>query len=65
MSDHHLVIEKIRCLKRWTSRGENREKMHEIKVSELRKIACKTEYEGKLNQRLERVRGGGSRGVGE
>ena len=47
ISDHLLVIAKIRCLKRWTGRG----------VSELRKVACKTEYEDELNQRWERVRG--------
>ena len=29
--------------KRWTRRGENMEEMHDIKVSELRKEACKME----------------------
>ena len=33
------------------------EERYEIKVSELRKETCKIEYEDKLNQRLERVRG--------
>ena len=51
MSDHHLVIGKIRCLKRWNKKGVNMEEMHEIKVSELKKVACKTEYVDKLNQR--------------
>ena len=32
------------------------EERYEIKVSKLRKITCKTEYEDKLNQRWERVR---------
>ena len=33
------------------------EEKYEIKVSELRKVPCKTEYEDKLSQRWERVRG--------
>ena len=44
ISDHHLVIAKIRCLKRWTGKGVNIEGRYEIKVSELRKVPCKTEY---------------------
>ena len=35
ISDHHLVIAKIRCLKRWTGRGVRMEERYEIKVSEL------------------------------
>ena len=42
---------KMRCLKRWTRREVNIEEMYEIKISELRKVACKTEYKDKLNQR--------------
>ena len=38
--DHHLVIAKIRCLKRWTGRVVNTEERFEIKVSELRKATC-------------------------
>ena len=56
ISDHHLVIAKIRCLKRCTGRMVNMEEQYEIKVSELRKVTCKTEYEDQLNQRWERVR---------
>ena len=41
------------------------EERYEINVSELRKATCKTEYEHKLNQRWERVRGGGSRDLEE
>ena len=33
------------------------EEMYEIKVSELRKVTCKTEYGEMLKQRWERVRG--------
>ena len=44
------------------------EERFEIKLSELRKITCKTECEDKLNQRWERVRekvvsGGSGRGM--
>ena len=55
--DHHLVIEKLR----WSRKVVNMEERYEIKVSELRKVMCKTEYENKLNLRRERVREGGSR----
>ena len=41
ISDPHLVIAKIRCFRRWTGRVVSMEKMHEIKVSELRKVTCK------------------------
>ena len=37
----------------WECMGER----YEIKVSELRKVACKIGHEDKLNQRWERVRG--------
>ena len=57
MSDHHFVIAKIRCLKSWTGRVVNMEERYEIKISELRKVTYKTEYEDKLNQRWERVKG--------
>ena len=33
------------------------EERYEIKVSELRRATCKTVYEDRLNQRLDRVRG--------
>ena len=68
ISEHHLAIAKIRCYKRWTGRGVRREERYEIKVSELRRETCKIEYEDKLNQRWERVRGevvGGWRRNGE
>ena len=57
ISNQHLVIGKIRCLKRWTRRRVNMEESYEIMVSELRKVTCKTKYENKLNQRWKRVRG--------
>ena len=57
ISDHHLLITKIRRLKRWTGRGECMEERYEIKISELRKVTCKAEYEDTLNQRWERVEG--------
>ena len=46
------------------------EERYEIKISELRRATCKTEYEDRLNQRWERVReevvgGGGWRRNGE
>ena len=63
--DHHLVIAGIRCLKRWTGRVVNMEERYEIKVTELKKVTCKTEYEDKLNQRWEKLRGKGVRGVKE
>ena len=34
------------------------EEKYEIKVSELRKVACKTEHKDKLSQRWDRVRRG-------
>ena len=34
------------------------EERYEIKVSELRKVTCKTEYGEMLKQRWKRVRGG-------
>ena len=41
------------------------EEGYEIKVSELSKMTCKTEYEEKLKQRCESVLGGGDwSGVG-
>ena len=57
ISDHHLIIAKIRSLKRWTGRGVSIEERYEIKVSELRKAKGKVEYEDNLNKRWERVRG--------
>ena len=51
ISDHHLAIAKIRCLKRWTGRGVRMEERYEIKVSELRRAMCKIEYKLKLNQK--------------
>ena len=51
ISDHHLAIAKIRCLKRWTGRGVRMEERYEIKVSELRRATCKIDYGDKLNQR--------------
>ena len=59
--DHHLVIAKIRDLKRWTRRKVSMEERYEIKVSELREVTCKIEYEDKFNQRWEMVKGGGGR----
>ena len=56
ISDHHLMIIKMRSLSRWTGRMVNMEDRYEIKVSELRKVICKTEYEDKMKQRWERVR---------
>ena len=56
ISDHHLVIAKVRCLKRWTGRMVNMESRYEIKVSELRKVTRKIEYEDKLNQQWERFK---------
>ena len=54
-------------MKRWTGRGVNIEERYEIKISELRMVTCKIEYEDKLNQRWERVRwkvvGWGGRGM--
>ena len=43
--DRYLVIAKIRCLKRWNGRGVSMEGRYEIDVSEVRNVACKTEYE--------------------
>ena len=43
----------------------NMEERYEIKVSELRKVTCKIEYEDKLNQQWERVRGKYSGGMKE
>ena len=43
--DCYLVIAKIRCLKRWNGRLVNMEERYEIKVRELKKVTCKTEYE--------------------
>ena len=57
ISDHPLVIEKIRSLWRCARRVVKMMEMYEIKVSELRKVTYKTGYEDKLNQRWERVRG--------
>ena len=50
------MIAKIKGLRRWNGRVVNIEK-YEIKVRELIKVTCKTDYEGKLKQRWERVRG--------
>ena len=40
------------------------EERYEIKVNELRGATCKIEYESRLNQRWERVRGGRRNGEG-
>ena len=57
ISDHHLVVAKVRCLRRWPGRVVRVEERYEIKVRELRKMTCKTEYKEKLKQRWERARG--------
>ena len=57
ISDHHLVIAKKRCLRTWTGRVVNMEERYEIKINELRKVTCKTEYKDKLKKRWKRVRG--------
>ena len=47
------MVAKIRCLRRWTGREDG----CEMKVSELIKMTCKTDYEEKFKHRWERVRG--------
>ena len=61
---HHLVISKIRCLRRWTGRVVNMEERYEMKERELRKVTCKTEYEEKLKQRVGECTAGSSPGGG-
>ena len=41
----------------WTGRVINIKERYEVKVNELRKVTRKSEYEEKLKQRWERVRG--------
>ena len=51
ISDHHLVVAKIICLRRWTGKVVRMEERYEIKISELSKITCKTACENNLKQR--------------
>ena len=50
------MIAKIRWLKRWPRREVRMEERYEIKLSQLSRVTCKTEYEDKLKQRREKVR---------
>ena len=45
ISYHHLVEAKIRRLKRWCGRVRGREDRQVVKVSEVNKLKCKTDYE--------------------
>ena len=63
ISDYLLVAAKIRSLRRWPRRVVRIEERYEIKVSELSKVTYKTEYEEKIKQRWERVRGEVTGGV--
>ena len=58
ISEHNLVVAKIKCLRRWTGRVVRMEERFEIKVSELSKVTGKTAYEKKkkMKQRWESVR---------
>ena len=53
ISDHHLVVAKLRCLGGGLMKTEE---SYEIEVSEFYKVRCKIEYEGKLKQKWERIR---------
>ena len=44
VSDHQLVVGKIRFLRKWIGRMVRMEERYEIKLSELNKVTCKTEY---------------------
>ena len=57
ISDHHVVVAKIRCLGRCLGRVIRMEERNERKVSELIKVMCKTEYEEELKKRWDRVWG--------
>ena len=57
ISYHHLVEAKIRRLKRWCGRVRGREDRQVVKVSEVNKLKCKTDYEGMMKKRWEGVCG--------
>ena len=50
VSNHQIVIAKIRSLRRCPGRVVRTEEKYEIKVSELSKVTCKTDYKERLNQ---------------